>query len=89
METFWMVWSEGSRNVTYRHSNEESARNEAARLTKAHGGKFYVLQVIACCERNEVTWTPCDKRAQGNFDEDDRDPFAEQEPRLFTNKGGG
>ena len=79
---FWMVWSEGSRNVTYKHESEASARAEAERLTKAHGGKFYVLQSVACCERNDVVWNDCaSPKSQPERDGSDGwagDPFVNQ-----------
>lgn len=53
---FWLVWNEQGNNPRYKHETEGSARAEAERLTKSHGGRFHVLELVASCERNEVIW---------------------------------
>lgn len=53
---FWMVWRDGGGSPRYQHDSEESARVEAERLARAHGGTFHVLECTASCTRNDVEW---------------------------------
>lgn len=59
---FWLVWNaDRTRVPMFVHRDEQSARMEAERLAKAHGGKFFVLQSIAMVEKNDVQWTEIDE----------------------------
>jgi hypothetical protein len=59
---FWVVVSEEfPTSITYKHQNEESAKKEAFRLAKMHGGKFIVMQAIYAAESNNIIETEyCD-----------------------------
>lgn len=59
MKRFWMVWAERGGRPTYKHETRSSAETEAARLARAHGGVFHVLECVGTCERPplEVKWT--------------------------------
>lgn len=44
----WLVWCPLSGPPRYRHTSEESARKEAARLASVHkGSEFIVLRTVA------------------------------------------
>lgn len=53
---FWMVLGEAGGPPRYRHDTEESARTEAERLARTHGGTFHVLECKASCTHNDVDW---------------------------------
>lgn len=57
MIEFFMVWNESGHAPTYKHPTLESAKQEAERLTRRHGGEFHVLKSLASVKRNDVTWT--------------------------------
>lgn len=49
-ETFYMVWSEASHETHHRHVSKASAAQEAQRLARQVGGKFYVLAAVGVAE---------------------------------------
>jgi hypothetical protein len=53
---FWIVMSaaNGPSPRPYRHERKFSARIEAERLARMHGGKFYVLEAITATERKDI-----------------------------------
>jgi|GEM_PF-513119 len=53
---FFLVWKEGSEShtPTYKHSSYEKALEESIRLTRKHGGKFYVLAHTATVEKDDI-----------------------------------
>ena len=53
---FWIVVSDASGMTfrPYRHSTEESAFTEAARLSKGSSEAFYVLEAKGACKRVDV-----------------------------------
>ena len=53
-DSFYVVWKDGGGAPTHRHESEASARREADRLARAHGGRFYVLCAISFVEKNDV-----------------------------------
>lgn len=56
MYEFFMVWCENGCSPAFKHSTIESAKQEAERLTRKHGGEFHVLKSIATVKRTDVTW---------------------------------
>jgi hypothetical protein len=57
-ECFWMVWNQNGHMPKFKHSTEELARREAARLASQNPGEiFIVLQSIAECQSNSIQWT--------------------------------
>ncbi len=58
---FWIVWS-GARfgTPTVKHDTLASARAEAERLTRQHGGGFHVMQLVGTATRADVVWTEAD-----------------------------
>jgi len=53
---FFMVYKDGSDRNTpiYRHPNYNLALEQAKRLTRMHGAKFYVLCQVATVELNDL-----------------------------------
>lgn len=51
--SFFMVYLEGERTPTFKHTTPESATAEAERLTRVHRKKAYVLCSIKSIELNE------------------------------------
>lgn len=67
---FWLVWRERSSSQSgelssflpqYKHDTEESARTEAERLARKHGGRFHVLELTATVERADMKWSGQEK----------------------------
>lgn len=57
MRKFWMVWREGTCQVTHKHETELSARKEAERLSRMNPGEiFYVLESLDYCMKYDVFW---------------------------------
>lgn len=58
MDTFWLVWNEAHGAPRVKHNTSDSAKREAERLARLNPGqRFHVLESVATCERNDVTWT--------------------------------
>lgn len=58
---FWMVWNPHRDPPKHRHESPQQAKVEAERLAREHpGNRFYVLQAVGFCSRNEVSWTTLD-----------------------------
>ena len=58
---FWIVWSDNGNTPTVKHSAEETARKESARLARIHPGKvFWVLKAIGGSFKRDVDWLPVD-----------------------------
>lgn len=54
-EAFWMVWTPGGTEPTFRHISRVSAENEADRLSRRHAGQiFFVLCAETAFRRIEV-----------------------------------
>lgn len=63
---FWMVYGEGQRAPTYKHSSPYSAKAEAKRLAADHPSiEFYVLASIGVAKRIEVDFTEIDPTDDG------------------------
>jgi hypothetical protein len=58
-QCFYMVYLEGERNPTFRHSTLISAEEEAKRLSKEHGKKAFVLCSLKSFEIVEFKVTDC------------------------------
>lgn len=56
---FFMVFLEGERTPTYRHSTLDGAETEAKRLSKQYGKKSFVLCSLKSFEINEFTIKDC------------------------------
>lgn len=56
MKSFWMIYGEGQSAPTVKHHYLSEAKREAERLARTHGGRFYILQAIAECERTDLRW---------------------------------
>ena len=55
MDRFWFVWSPTGNIPRFKHPNEWSARNEAARLARANAGQqFVVLMAMASYQVNDL-----------------------------------
>ena len=61
IEAFWMVWCVGDRSPSVKHTTEEAACNEAARLANANPRKeFFVLEAKGRYQGNViVSAEPC------------------------------
>lgn len=59
---FYLIWREGSNSgtPTYKHTSYDSARDECKRLTRLHGGTFYILRHVATATRNDVIFDELD-----------------------------
>lgn len=53
---FFMVWREGGGVPTYQHESLDSAKKEAARLCRLHGGTFHVLKSEGTIQKIDVSW---------------------------------
>lgn len=57
MKQFWVVWNAYKGVPTVKHETEQSARDEAERLSILHPGhRFHVLKHIDTCVNNNVLW---------------------------------
>ncbi len=50
---FYLVWREGT-TPNYKHQSYQSAKAEAERLAREHGGTFHVLEHRASASRVDV-----------------------------------
>jgi hypothetical protein len=50
---FWIVWRENT-TPSFKHPSYQSAKAEAERLARLHGGTFHVLEHRASAERVDV-----------------------------------
>lgn len=66
---FWMLYVEGGGAPTFRHDTPDGAKREAERLAVQTGKRVYVLEAVASCVKNDVTWERSPSR------EDDDIPF--------------
>ena len=67
-DAFWLVFGDGP--PTMRHSTEQSARDEAARLSRNNRGqRFYVLKTIAVVETGTETWRDLSPKIADLFDD--------------------
>lgn len=57
---FYLVWREGT-TPHYKHNTYQSAKAEAERLTREHGGTFHVLEHRASAKRIDVELTEVEK----------------------------
>ncbi len=53
---FWIVINEnrGPSDWPCRHNSEQSAFNEAERLARFHGGKFFVFECMGACAKTDI-----------------------------------
>ena len=58
-QPFFMVYLEGERTPTYKHSTLELAEQEAKRLAKEYRKKAFVLCSLKSFEVNEFTIKDC------------------------------
>ena len=57
MEPFWMLYAEGGRGPTNKHTTYELAKEEAERLIREHeAGVVYVLEAVATARPANVIW---------------------------------
>lgn len=57
---FWLVWREGTA-PSFKHTSYQSAKNEAERLSRQHGGVFHVLEHRATACRIDVVVTEVER----------------------------
>lgn len=51
---FYLVWNPETATVRYRHTDIGSAKAEAQRLVRIHGGEFIVLKPIVCYKKTDI-----------------------------------
>lgn len=56
-----MLYREGGGAPTVKHETLESAKREAERLVREHGGRVYVLEAIASAR--QVVWEGAESRS--------------------------
>lgn len=57
VKRFWLVWNPRGENPSHRHQRLKSAKDEAERLARLHGGEFFVLEGIGLAKRlPDVIW---------------------------------
>ena len=63
---FWVVLADANQTtITKRHTDEQSARDEAERLVRKEGGPFFVAKVLYCFEP-QATPVVCNVLVEGD-----------------------
>lgn len=62
-----MLYAEGGTASTFRHDTKEGAKREAERLAVQTGKRVYVLEAVASCVKNDVTWETSPSRADDDI----------------------
>lgn len=67
MQTFWIVIADRTElRASNRHVSFEAAREEAERLTRQHGGRFLVFELVGACKPAQppVDWIPAEQQPE-------------------------
>lgn len=56
MDKFWMVFVEGTGGPAKKHTNLQTAKDEAERLCRKSREPVFVLEVVESCSLGDVIW---------------------------------
>lgn len=61
MESKYMIWRRGTKQISYEHPTIDSAKSEAEKIARLSSGQeVYVLKQVAVVKLNDVQWEKLD-----------------------------